>query len=448
MLKPLAATLSSSCTGSGLGVNLECVAKHCYLTRCPNRQQHILRKCSADISDSIHQEEKDVSKATLIWRAIKLPIYSVALVPLTVGGAVAYLQTGLFFTRRYLTLLASSVLVIAWINLSNDVYDFDTGADKNKKESVVNMVGSRSGPFLAAYLSLAVGFMGLAWVAADAGNMRSLLLLACAITCGYIYQCPPFRLSYQGLGEPLCFAAFGPFATTAFYLLLGSTSEINFLPLTRTVLSASLLVGLTTTLILFCSHFHQVEEDLAVGKMSPLVKMGTERGAVVVKGAVLTLYSLLFALGLCRALPLTCLVLCALTLPIGKLVVSYVEKNHKVSSKLAWKPQCWTKGRSSWQNITVLQRLTFFFRDCDMPPRMSDRYHPTLGRLSGMSGQIDYSKVLDKKNSHGLGFGVSVGKIIFLGREISENVVQFSRLVGVHAVISFGRRKIIENIWQ
>ncbi|OMO84886.1 UbiA prenyltransferase family [Corchorus capsularis] len=354
MLKPLAATLSSSRTGYGVGVNLECLAKHCYLTRsyereqfpktfrgslhfcsndqnffqitrlkirCPNRQQHIFPKCSADISDSLHQEEKDVSKATLIWRAIKLPIYSVALVPLTVGGAVAYLQTGLFLTRRYLMLLASSVLVIAWINLSNDVYDFDTGADKNKKESVVNMVGSRLGPFIAAYLSLAVGFMGLTWVAADAGNMRSLLLLACAITCGYIYQCPPFRLSYQGLGEPLCFAAFGPFATTAFYLLLGSTSEITFLPLTSTVLSASLLVGLTTTLILFCSHFHQV-------------KMGAERGAVVVKGAVLTLYSLLFALGLCRALPLTCLVLCALTLPIGKLVVSYVEKNHKEKGKI------------------------------------------------------------------------------------------------------------------
>ena len=38
------------------------------------------------------------------------------------------------------------------------------------------------------------------------------------------------------------------------------------------------------------------------------VKMGTERGSVVVKGAVLTLYSILFALGLCRALPLTCIV--------------------------------------------------------------------------------------------------------------------------------------------
>lgn len=31
-------------------------------------------------------------------------------------------------------------------------------------------------------------------------------------------QCPPFRLSYKGLGEPLCFVAFGPLATTAFYL--------------------------------------------------------------------------------------------------------------------------------------------------------------------------------------------------------------------------------------
>lgn len=40
-------------------------------------------------------------------------------------------------------------------------------------------------------------------------------------------QCPPFRLSYQGLGEPLCFAAFGPFATTAFYLLQGSTRLNN-----------------------------------------------------------------------------------------------------------------------------------------------------------------------------------------------------------------------------
>ena len=36
-------------------------------------------------------------------------------------------------------------------------------------------------------------------------------------------QCPPFRLSYHGVGEPLCFTAAGPFATSAFYLIQGST---------------------------------------------------------------------------------------------------------------------------------------------------------------------------------------------------------------------------------
>lgn len=201
------------------------------------------------------KKEEDISRATLIWRAIKLPIYSVALVPLTVGSAAAYLQTGLYSARRYFVLLASSVLIIAWLNLSNDVYDYDTGADRTKKESVVNMVGSRTGTLLAACMLLVLGFLGLTWVSVGAGNVRSMLLLACAIACGYVYQCPPFRLSYQGFGEPLCFAAFGPFATTAFYLLQSSTSE---LPITGAILSSSLLVGLTTTLVLFCSHFHQV----------------------------------------------------------------------------------------------------------------------------------------------------------------------------------------------
>ncbi|KAJ6370277.1 hypothetical protein OIU76_028533 [Salix suchowensis] len=227
----------------------------------------------ANYADNAHDGEsgEDVPKATLIWRAVKLPIYSVALVPLTVGGAAAYLQTGIFSARRYLLLLVSSILIITWLNLSNDVYDFDTGADKNKKESVVNLVGSRSVAFIAAYSSLLLGFAGLTWTSIGAGNIHAILFLAFAIICGYVYQCPPFRLSYQGLGEPLCFAAFGPFATSAFYLLLGSTSEMSILPLTGTILSASLLVGFTTTLILFCSHFHQVEEDKAVGKFSPLV---------------------------------------------------------------------------------------------------------------------------------------------------------------------------------
>lgn len=291
-------------------------------------------KCKKE--DIGYEEEKqDVSQATLIWRAIKLPIYSVALVPLTVASGAAYLQTGQFSVRHYLGLLVSSIFIITWLNLSNDVYDFDTGADKDKKESVVNIVRSRTGTLVAANLLLGFGFSGLIWVALEAGNVRSILLLLCAVMCGYIYQCPPFRLSYKGLGEPLCFVSFGPFATTAFYLMQITSRKIScHHPLTSTILAASILVGYTTTLILFCSHFHQVEGDRAVGKLSPLVRVGQKAGSEVVKIALVALYAFLFILGLGNALPLASTVLCALTIPMGIFIVSYVEKNYNDNEKI------------------------------------------------------------------------------------------------------------------
>ncbi|KAK1417606.1 hypothetical protein QVD17_26736 [Tagetes erecta] len=316
-----------------------CFPPRLYLKRTdiihgPKRRQLIHPKSQQDEHATGFTNEDDISKATLIWRAIKLPIYSVALVPLTVGTAAAYLQTGLCSARQYVLLLSSSVLIITWLNLSNDVYDYDTGADINKKESVVNMIGSRSGTLMAALVLLGFGSLGLVWASMAAGNLRPMLLLASAIICGYIYQCPPFRLSYRGLGEPLCFAAFGPFATTGFYLLQGSSTRGETLPITGTILSASVLVGLTTSLILFCSHFHQITGDKAVGKLSPLVRIGTETGANVVKMSVTSLYSFMFLLGICKALPFTSIFLCALTVPMGKLVVSFVSDNHQDKTKI------------------------------------------------------------------------------------------------------------------
>ncbi|KAL6867696.1 hypothetical protein ACP4OV_015720 [Aristida adscensionis] len=294
-------------------------------------------RCSATSVSGGGAEAGELSRATLLWRAAKLPIYSVALVPLTVGSASAYHHAGLFFARRYFVLLAAAVLVITWLNLSNDVYDSDTGADKNKKESVVNIIGSRAVTQYAANISLMLGFAGLFWAFAEAGDVRFILLVMCAIFCGYVYQCPPFRLSYQGLGEPLCFAAFGPLATTAFYFSnsnLNISSGTALLPLTKTVIASSVLVGLTTTLILFCSHFHQIDGDLAVGKMSPLVRIGTKVGARVVVIGICTLYILLFTFGICKSLPAACTVLGSLTLPLAKWVVDYVLQNHEDNNKI------------------------------------------------------------------------------------------------------------------
>ena len=105
-----------------------------------------------------------------------------------------------------------------------------------------------------------------------------LVLLCCGI--GYLYQGPPFRLGYRGLGEPLCWLAFGPLATAAALLVLAPPGP-GPIPW-PTALALGSGPALATTLVLFCSHFHQVEEDAAHGKRSPVVRLGTARAAAVV----------------------------------------------------------------------------------------------------------------------------------------------------------------------
>lgn len=281
----------------------------------------------AGVDAEVAPSAVEYSRAVLIWRAAKLPMYSVALIPLTVGAAAAFLHTGHFHAARFWPFLFFSVLVVLWLNLSNDAYDAETGADKDKKESVVNLTGSQAGVLGAALACLAGGAGGILWGASAVGDARVAWLLLAAIACGYVYQCPPFRLSYKGLGEPLCFVAFGPFATIAFFLYQASSLGQQAV-VTPGALAASVLVGITTTLILFCSHFHQIEGDLAVGKYSPLVRLGTARGAKVVTAAITALYVLAAAFVASGALPLSAGVAVALTLPIGRLVVDFVAKNH------------------------------------------------------------------------------------------------------------------------
>lgn len=134
--------------------------------------------------------------------------------------------------------------------------------------------------------------------------------LYAAICCGYVYQGPPFRWSYLGLGEPLCFLAFGPLATNAFYLAqipsgqaVPATGASLWSVIPGSMWALSTFVGISTTIILFCSHFHQIEGDRAAGKMSPLVRMGVEKSTSTLKFMVGCMYTVMLVLSLFGVLP-------------------------------------------------------------------------------------------------------------------------------------------------
>ncbi|MFO5476704.1 MAG: 2-carboxy-1,4-naphthoquinone phytyltransferase, partial [Dolichospermum sp.] len=59
-----------------------------------------------------------------LWMAaIKPPMYSVAIMPIWVGSAVAFRETKIFNFTIFSLFIAASILILAWENISNDVFD-------------------------------------------------------------------------------------------------------------------------------------------------------------------------------------------------------------------------------------------------------------------------------------------------------------------------------------
>ncbi len=105
------------------------------------------------------------SKRQLWLAAIKPPMYSVAVIPIWVGTAVAWGQQQTMNWPIFATFLSAAILIIAWLNLTNDVFDADTGIDQNKLHSVVNLTGNKSLIFWLANGLLALGCLGILAIA-------------------------------------------------------------------------------------------------------------------------------------------------------------------------------------------------------------------------------------------------------------------------------------------
>ena len=251
-------------------------------------------------------------------------MYSVAVMPVLL--AVGW-RLGSGFPVRWVqgfVFLLAAVLLLIWENLSNDLFDAETGIDdEGKPHSVVALVGRPRPVQQLATIALLMGLMLMLWIALRS-SLVVLLLVLVSCGLGYLYQGPPFRLGYQGLGEPLCWLAFGPFATAAALLVIAPATDV--VPW-ETALVLGSGPALATTLVLFCSHFHQVEQDAAHGKRSPVVRLGTARAASLVPWFVAGTLALEWAPVLHGDWPLTAF-LGALGLPAASSLIRLLRMHH------------------------------------------------------------------------------------------------------------------------
>ncbi|WP_186586928.1 2-carboxy-1,4-naphthoquinone phytyltransferase [Synechococcus sp. A15-28] len=269
----------------------------------------------------------------LLWKAaIKWPMYSVAVMPVLLAAGWRLGAVGSLRWTQLFGFLLAAILLLLWENLSNDVFDAATGVDTTgKPHSVVNLTGRRDRVALGATSALALGLLLMGWLAwSSSWTVLALVLVCCGL--GFVYQGPPFRLGYRGLGEPLCWLAFGPFATAAALMVLQPRGVTSIPWETAWMLGSG--PALATSLVLFCSHFHQVEEDAAHGKRSPVVRLGTGRAAALVPWFVALTLALEWLPVLNGDWPFTVL-LSGLGLPAGLALIRLMRRCHDQPDRIS-----------------------------------------------------------------------------------------------------------------
>ncbi len=265
------------------------------------------------------------ARSDLWFQALNPLIYTAAVIPVLVGTAASYAAAPeLFKLTIFLWVLAGVVLLQAWLNITNDVYDAATGVDVNKPSSLVNLTGQPMLLQIIAWSCLALGVFCIYVVNKNLADNWILGISGVGIGLGYCYQGPPFRFSYRGWGEPMTFVAFGPLATlAASYAQLGRFSPLAF--------CASLVVGCLVTGIIFAHHFPQAADDARAGKRSPVVQWGGKRASRVYPWVVLPAYGVTLVGVGTGILPVTAL-LFLVSLPLAWRLVSFLWQNYEGSA--------------------------------------------------------------------------------------------------------------------
>jgi len=255
-----------------------------------------------------------------LWiAAIKLPLYSVIIIPIWIGTAVAVAETGTFNLFNLIWFVIAALLIQIWINLTNDVFDDETGVDIHKYHSIVQLTGKKKAILWLSNILLIIGLIISALLSWGQKDITLMIFVLISCFLGYSYQGPPFRLSYKGIGEIICFFAYSLATITPYYL---QNPELN-----HTILASAASIGFATSMILFCAHFHQVEDDLAGGKYSPVVRFGTKKSARILSWWAVINYALIGLFVLLKILPIGAL----LSLFSGYYAIklcAYVNKYH------------------------------------------------------------------------------------------------------------------------
>lgn len=205
-----------------------------------------------------------------------------SVVPVAVGSALAYRDTGVVPTSLFALALLFSVLIQIGTNFSNDYFDDLRGADSKRALGPQRAVSSGLIPgktmLVASLVILLLAFVIGVVLMEFAGANRNLLWVGITSVLFAIgYTGGPFPLAYNGLGDLFVILFFGFVAVCATHYVLvigvGGGWQPNWI--------VPLGVGFSINNLLVVNNARDYGEDRLVGKRTLVVLLGRRSGLVL-----------------------------------------------------------------------------------------------------------------------------------------------------------------------
>ncbi|MHA1771542.1 MAG: 1,4-dihydroxy-2-naphthoate octaprenyltransferase [Candidatus Thorarchaeota archaeon] len=235
---------------------------------------------SSSPSSESEQSLQSPSKARIWLRELRLPFLTASLVPIFLGTAIAWMRFGLFDPWYFfLTLIAGAFLHFG-ANVSNDYFDYKSGADEMHPHPTPFSGGSRViqdgllspktvliGSFVCFGVAVVIGL----YLYIQLGIVILILGIIGAAS-GFFYTAPPLRLVSRGIGEIFIGLNFGVLMTLGAYYV--QAVALDWEPVW-----ASIPVALLISAVLYINEFPDFEADKAAEKYTVVVRLGRPRAA-------------------------------------------------------------------------------------------------------------------------------------------------------------------------